>query len=446
MSFVFVILTGLLFGAAAMRTSRVVSLHLLAIWVYFSALPALTTLIVVSDTGLREAMVDYAHLPILYLVGVLLASAVMRDGTTSARLLNRLAQLRHDRTGHMALQYMFAAVFTVDFLLRLFYNILGSGTASDQVVLELPYQVTTILFISSELLFGLFCYACLTVRLSKLAKILVAAFIAYMLISEGRRSFLLSVIALVVLGAGDFRFRLNARVIGLLGVASLLFLALSPIFLQFRMNLQTIQLTYGVSSINAFPEAVRTTMATIGQGTTGILQDTSANVAERGNAGVFFFRVAKSIPNYQDGAMIATSIQWLIPSVFIQKPQALTETLIQYAAGLPLIDDANSIPTIFLADFGPLGVAIAGFITAMLLYGVARVLARPGRLGLLGVYLLGVLLARSFRIEGEFSEFLAFFRNLVLILLLDIGWRFVVRNRPSTDEVPAQRRLAPVAS
>lgn len=446
MSFVLVLLTGLMFAAAAMRTSRVVSLHLLAVWVYFSALPALTTMIVVSDTGLREAMVDYAYLPILYLVGVVLASALMRDGVTSTRLLGRLAELRRDRTGHMTLQYMFAGVFVIDFALRLFYDILGSGTASDQIVLELPYQVTTILFISSELLFGLFCYACLTIRLSRLAKVLVAFFIGYMLISEGRRSFLLSVIALVVLAAGDFRFRLNARVIGFLGVASFLFLALSPIFLQFRTNLQTIQLTYGVSSVNAFPEAVRTTMASIGQGTTGILQDTSANVAERGNAGVFFFRVAQSIPHYQQGAMTATSIQWLIPSVFIQKPEAQTETLIQYASGLPLIDDANSIPTIFFADFGPFGVALAGFMTAMLLYAVARVLARPGPLGLLGVYLLGVLLARSFRIEGEFTEFLAFFRNVVLILILDRGWRFVVRNRPGATVSTPQEPSVPSAS
>lgn len=445
MSFVLVLLTGLLFAAAAMRTSTVVSLHLLAVWIYFSALPALTTIIVFNDTGLREAMVNYAYLPILYLIGVLFASALMRDDKTSNRLLEHLKKLRDDANGHMALQYLFIAVFLVDFIIRLVYNILGSGTASDQLVLGLPYLVTTTLFISSELLFGLFCYSCLTFKLSKLAKVLVISFIVYMLISEGRRAFLLSVIALIVLTAGDFRFRLNARSIGFLGGASLLFVALSPIFLQFRTNLQTIQLTYGVSSINAFPEAMRTTMTSLGQGTTGILQDTSANVAERGNAGVFFFRVAQSIPNYQNGALFATSVQWLVPSTFIQKPEAQTETLIQHASGLPVIDDANSIPTIFLADFGPLGVLISGFMTAMLIYGVARVLARPGSLSLLGIYLLGVLLARSFRIEGEFTEFLVFFRNVVLVVFIDLVWRFVVRDRPGGKERSSSMHPASVA-
>lgn len=432
MLYVIVILTGALFAAAAMRTSKVASLHLLAIWVYFSALPALSSLIS-NDRDLGQAMVDHGYLPILYLLGVLMASSLRQDSTTSASLLERLQQVRNDPRGHMALQLLFIAVFATDFMFRLFYDILGSGTRSDSVALNLPYHVTTVLFITSKLLFGLFCYTCLTVRLSNIAKLLVATFMLYMLISDGRRSFLLTAIVLVSLGQGNFRFHLTPRIVGIMGILSVLFVAITPIFLEFRNNLQDIQLIHGETAMKAFPEAIGNTFSSLQQTASGSLSRVSENIAGRGNAGVFFFRVAQSIPFYQGGAMVMTSFEWLIPSVFIMKPEAYPETLIQYASGLPVIDDAISIPTIFLADFGPIGVLMAGFVTTLFLYAVAKSLARPRRFGLLEVYLLGTLFAQSIEIETELSDFLAFFRDVVIIIILGWAWRFAVRKQPGVS-------------
>lgn len=429
MLYVIVILTGALFAAAAMRTSRVASLHLLAIWVYFSALPALSSLIS-NDRDLGHAMVNHGYLPILYVLGVLMASSLMQDSTTSASLLERLQQVRNDLRGHMALQILFIAVFVTDFTLRLFYDILGSGTKSDSVTLDLPYHVTTILFITSKLVFGLFCYTCLTIRLSKLAKLLVLAFMLYMLVSEGRRSFLLTAIVLVSLGQGSFRFHLTPRIVGSMAILAALFVAITPIFLEFRNNLQNIQLIHGETAVKAFPEAIGDTFSSLQQTASGSLSSTSENISRRGNAGVFFFRVAQSIPFYQGGTMMMISLQWLIPSVFIAKPEAYPETLIQYASGLPVIDDAISIPTTFLADFGPIGVLTAGFGTTLFLYAVAKSLARPRRFGLLEVYLLGSLFAQSIEIETDLSEFLAFFRDLIIVIILGWVWRFTIREQP----------------
>jgi hypothetical protein len=420
----------LIFIGVVRLSSRLLSLHLLAIWIFFSALPTLSSQIA-NDVDLSEALVWHAYLPILYLVGVMIASVVMADSEISESLGAKLQKIRSDRRGHFNLMLLFIVVFSIDFLLRLSYDILGSGTQIEDVVAGLPYLVTSTLFITSDLLFGLFCYACLTIRLSSLAKFLAALFMIFILVSEGRRSFILALFALPFLANADFRLRFNWREISLVTIAPILFVVITPIFLEFRSNLQELQLAGGDSAISSFPSAIS---KTINSGYAAI-PDASGSVSEnfekRGNAGVFFYRVAEAIPSYQGGTLLENSFRWIVPSFISTKPEAYTETLIQVVSRLPVVDDAISIPTIFLADFGPIGVLIAGFLTAAFLYTISRYLAREGSFGLVQVFLLGSFFSYSFRVEAELAEAFEFFRNLLIVAALGWVWRLAFKEQPT---------------
>jgi hypothetical protein len=143
------------------------------------------------------------------------------------------------------------------------------------------------------------------------------------------------------------------------------------------------------------------------------------------------------MPAYQYGWLVETSFRWAIPSAFVTKPEFYPETLILQLCGIQVNDDSVSIPTILLADFGPVGVLLAGFCTSIFLYFIARGLAKKRDFDLISVYLLGFFYNQSLRIESELLFSLLFFRDIFVIFLLSLIWRcslavFSIISRPHT--------------
>lgn len=149
--------------------------------------------------------------------------------------------------------------------------------------------------------------------------------------------------------------------------------------------------------------------------------ETQDNIALRGNAGTFFYSVVERLPVSMGGDAVRTSIAWGVPSFIMAKPELQSEEQIQVASGMDVFDDAVSVPLTFYADFGALGMVLAGVYMGIALYTLSLILAQPRQYTLFTVLALGAYFQLSFMIEGELYNHIALYRNL-LIMWIVISW------------------------
>jgi hypothetical protein len=246
-------------------------------------------------------------------------------------------------------------------------------------------------------------------------------------------------ITLLVLRGLSIGFRPNLRLAWVGGAALGLFILVGPIFVEAR-GISLMLQDRGYPPIAALAEGVSQAVGGFMRGDTGF-QRVATNVAERGNAGVFFLTVASREPELQIGRLTETSILWAIPSVFVEKPPVQAEAMIQLAANMRLLDDANSVPLLLYVDFGTLGMLFAGALTALLLYGIAMLISRGRPFGLFQVVLLGVFFTLSFSIETEFAGVFVELRNAALFAPLALAMTLFSATRRRTQPPPSLPHL-----
>jgi len=404
-----------LFALAAFSWWRVLCIHLLASAVFFILLPTITFLSEESRPGalagadLADALAAHWYLYVLYLAGLGITAAVAND----ARAFGRIQHALRIQRPQLAWVVTFYVVLLTSVGIMLTFDIALSGSVTTEKLLGMPYAAVIVLSIAKMLLFGLFCYMCIVSRVDRLALIGCAAFLGWMIVSEGRRVLLLSLLVFYMLRSAQVSLRFNLRYV-LVGLALIsLFTLITPYFKLIRVQSQNLE-ARGYSQVEALVTATSEvlTLDDDGKSATDIAV---ANIARRGNAGLFLLDTASGMPSPYLGELIWTSVLWIVPSSLAEKPAYEAEQLIQLAIGAEFIDDANSVPTVFLGDFGALGMLIAGLYTGFMLYALVY-LIQPGRqFGLFEIAALGAFFQLSVLVENELSGTFVMARNLAII-------------------------------
>jgi hypothetical protein len=409
------------FAALAFRYARTICLHLLAFYVFFVVLPLAAAWLYTGKVNSRaligqdlysfdlaDALVAHAHLYALYGAGAFAVGFLFRDGALVRDIARTLAAQRFK----IVWPVLFAAALFVEISIKLSFGTLIAGSGDATRILAMPYYATSLLSVLGTLNFGLFAY--LAVLSARRRWLLVAclAYVPYVLATDGRRAMLTALVTFFVLRGLAFGFRPNFRLARIGGAALAIFILIGPIFIEARAVSLYLQ-ARGTPPVAALAEGVSRAVGGLLRGDTGF-QRVATNVAERGNAGVFFLAVASRAPEKQHGKLTAASILWAIPSVFVEKPPLQSEAMIQLVANMRVLDDANSVPLVLYVDFGPLGMLLAGAVTALLLYAIAKLLAHGRPFGIFHVALLGSFFALSFGIEKEFASVFVELRNAAL--------------------------------
>ncbi len=470
MTFVYAIsFAGLLlagFAVLAFRYARTVCLHVLVVWVYFAALPLATAWLYTGKVNARvligqdlysEAMADaftaHAYLFALYGLGVLAAAYLFRDSRVLADVERTLAAQRF----RVIWLLLFLAVLGTEVLLKLTYGILISGSGTVVKMTQLPYSVSAALSLLSTLIFGLFCYLAVLSARVRMLLIPCLTYVPYVLISDGRRAMLMTLVTLFVLREFSLGVRLSRRLVWIASGALAVFILVGPVFVQARGISHFLE-SRGYSPVAALLGGTYRAIDSLVTGETGF-NEVATNIAERGSAGSFFLSVASRNVPLQLGELTRVSVLWAIPSIFADKPVLQAEGMIQRLAHMRVLDDANSIPLVLYVDFGGLGMLLAGAYTALLLYVLAKLLGRGGQFGIFQIAVLGTFFWVAFSIETELVGHFVSVRNLVLLAPLTFLPSLLAsaarrgRLRPGQSGVPPRAvpprhapRLAPMVA
>jgi hypothetical protein len=461
MSFFFAFCTagflGIGFAALAFRYARTLCLHILVFWVFFVAAPLATAWLYTGEItsraligqdlysfALADALSAHVHLYVLYGLGVLFVAILFRDRQIADGVVRTLAAQRFNIMWSIA----FAAVLLAEFLLKLSYGVLLSGSGTAERIADMPYIVSSLLAVLGSVIFGLYCYLCVLSARAKPLLVLCLAYLPYVLATDGRRAMTMALVTFFLLRGLSLGFRPNWRLARIAGATLALFILVGPIFMEARAISETLQ-EAGVPPIAALAEGVSQAIDLFMRGESGFAA-VADNVAERGNAGVFFLTVAERHIPPQLGAMTWASFLWAVPSIFIVKPELQVEGMIQLLANMRLLDDADSMPLILYADFGAFGLLVAGAYTAALLFGLAKLLCGGRQFGIFEIVALGTFFSLSFGIENELSGQFVVLRNLALFAPVALLSRFLAsgprkgRRRPAARP-PQPRHLCPAS-
>ena len=428
-------LTGALVGLAYSARRSFAGAHLLALGAFCAGLPVLKASFGGESWPTGDEVLWYSYGAIgLYALFVFLGSYVLRD-----RALAQTA--RWLRTVNPSGRTVVVALFAILVLwaLRLYkaasYGILFSGSGTEDAVRSLPYWLSTLASLTEFLGGGAMLALILAAARGRTPLILAipAVGLPWALLSGGRReAIVLSVaVAWVIWRSGLMRPRWVASGLAL-GLA--LTYLLTPMFLLAR-NINAAYLQRGVTPFEAFQNAL-----VDGYSQCGIslkcAELTRANVTLRGNAMEFLKSVVTAErAGFQElgGAAALNTVKWALPSILGAKPELMTEQYVQSALGLPIGDDAISVPLVAYADMGLLGCAIAGT-------GVAVYLSSVGWLAFVrrNELLLLSLAFGAFRVAWNIEEdpvvYLTLLRDAVIVALVMWGLdRMLVRHSLSTS-------------
>jgi hypothetical protein len=429
---------GLGFALLAFRYARTLCFQFIAIFIFFVALPLATAWLYTGhmtsraligqdlySTDLAAALTAHAHLYALYGLGVLAVATLLRDGRIAADIERTLSAQRFS----IVWPALFVAAVLAEFLIRLQNDILISGSSTAERVADLSYLASSVLAVLGSVTFGLFCYVAVLSARTKALLIPCLAYLPFVLATNGRRETIMTLVTLLLLRTLSLGFRPNWRLAWIGGGALALFILVGPFFIEARQISLTLQAT-GTPPIAALLEGAGQALDNVTSGETNFGM-VAANVAERGNAGVFLLTVASRNVEPQLGTMTWAAILWAVPSVFAAKPPLQVETMIQLVAGMLQLDDANSVPLTFYVDFGGFGMLLAGAYTALLLYGVAWLLRARRPFGIFEVVALGTFFSLSFGIENELVGHFTEIRNLALFAPFALLSRFLSGARKS---------------
>ena len=132
-----------------------------------------------------------------------------------------------------------------------------------------------------------------------------------------------------------------------------------------------------------------------------------------------------SFDNWMSGDAVFATLLFSIPSVFIGvKTFALDEELIHPRLGLPIDDDANTILTTGIADFGWLGMVLYPIIMLLILRFLMVVVKKSGIKWLDYFVQFGILFL-LINIECSMASYWSFVRSALIIMIAAIAFRLV---------------------
>lgn len=336
---------------------RVASVHLLALALFFPLMPILRALL-----GGTPRPGSDAELLVLY-SSVLLYGVVFFVCTLDSKALGFdryrgwLLDLSNSKIFRIAVTVLFFA-----WCIRIFqWNVYGvaiSGSGTAELISDIPYWLTVASSISDILSYGAF----LTIAVSavatrsKLAAVFLILELAWALLEGGRRELALYVVVLLVVAHQIAAF--NYKRIAFLSVVGVVFLwVVSPAFITFRES-NSENLSRGFPPIDASIAAAKSTL-------TNCISDidcgrsVAQNVVERPNVLEFLREVVSARHEgypltYGEASVVA--VIWATPSLFIEKPEFMSEQFIQSSFGMAITDGSSSVLALAYADFGILGV------------------------------------------------------------------------------------------
>ena len=201
---------------------------------------------------------------------------------------------------------------------------------------------------------------------------------------------------------------------------------ISPLFLITRgLNGYYVQVA-GVDSITAMGYAFSDAFSACGIGFQ-CSELVSENISERGNALEFIKYLVESERKgypFLYGLALLNSMHRAIPSVILAKPEMEVEQLIQSNFGMPLIDDAISMPAIAYADGGLIGCMIAGIFVAIFIRYFLW-FAFKQRNELLALSMLFGLSRILWNIEIDLVYYVVLVRDSVIFLLIIYILKFI---------------------
>lgn len=335
----------------------------------------------------------------------------------SASLKNLLPDVR--RIPLRLVFFTYVATLVIRAILALHYGILFSGTATEERVLSVPYQLVILSSIAASLSQGclLWSSVALSVHESRKARALASTILLIEFVwafLRGRR-WLLNWLIFVALGSlvmGQ-RVRFKQIVLAVLGMAFLISVVF-PYFIAVR-NVYS----EDASALDSLTAAVSVAY---------YAEDAAAdryadNMSTRPLIRRFITRVLDGQearePLMGDGLL--STIIWAIPSLVyadkVNTPQ--TEVLIQQYYGMRVFDTSISWAAVGVSDFGVSGGLVAGLCVGLYLFFFQKLILKTKRLNpFLTFILLGSLISIVLQAEIDPTAYWILLRDCMMLIIL----------------------------
>jgi len=417
--FLSALLTAGLMSVAYVRRRSLVSVHLVSLGLFCASLPLLRALVGASHWSVSDEALLFAYGSIAVYAGSVFLGSLALGGRSLVQVSDRLGNSRPTRRSIGVATFVLLVLWTTRIYKGAAYEIIFSGSGTEAAVLTLPYWLSSLESVVSLLGGGaLIMLVVAAVRGGGgWPWTLVVLELIWGFASGGRRDvvFLLIVVAWIAWQAQVARL---STVVAMLATAGILLYVVTPLFLvvrdynsdnQYRREMPFDALIFAVSDGYA--------QCGIGLRCSDL---TTENIATRSNAMEF----TKTVVNAQRsgypflyGAGFLHSLSWSLPSVILAKPELMTEQFVQASFGLPLTDDAISVPALAYADLGLLGCIFAGICVAIFIRFFSQLSFRQSS-DLLALSMIYGLVRTIWNIEGDPVNYTVLLRDSVLLILM----------------------------
>ena len=413
------LLTPTLLVAAYFCRQSFVSVHLAALGFLFVAFPLLRVVFGASLWPASDEVVAFTYAGVAAYAGTaLVVSLAMRE--REALQFSRWVKSEGPSIRSLSLAVtVLVSLWVSRFYIGADYGMIFSGSANEEAVLELPYWLST--GASMIAMLGGGALIIVTVVLARHGArwllIVVSAELAWGFVSGGRRELTFLVIVVLWIAWQARLLRLPALV-GLLTMGAVLLYSVTPLFLVVR-DANFDYLRQGTPPFDALKYAIVDGYARCGVGI-DCLDLARENVEARTSVSEFSKSIVDAVENgygFLGGAGILHSLSWAIPSAIFPKPDLMTEQFLQASFGLPLVDDAISVPALAYADLGLLGCVLAGACVALFVKAFARLAMKQSNM-LLKVSMLFALVRILWSIEIDPLAFAILLRDSLLLILI----------------------------
>ena len=413
------LLTTALMSMAYLCRRSFASVHLVSLGLFCTALPLLWVLFGVSPWPASDEALLFTYGGVALYAGSMFLGSLALGGRGLVRVTGWLRNMQPKGRSTRVSILIFLVLWTIRIYKGAAYGIVYSGSGTGTAVEALPYWLSTLESVVSLLGGG----ALVMLSISAVRGggrwlwIFVVLELVWVFVSGGRRDvvFLSVVIAWVAWQARVVRL---PTMVAMLAIVGMLLYVATPLFLIVRDYNADYQ-HQGVPTFAALKYAISDGYTHCGIGLR-CSDMTKENIASRGNAMEFTKSVVSAQGNgylFLFGAGLLNSLSWAIPSVILPKPELMTEQFVQSSFGLPLVDDAISVPALAYADLGLLGSTFAGICVAIFVRLFAQFSLRQS-IDLLALSMSYGLARVIWNIESDPLSYVVLLRDSVLLVLM----------------------------
>lgn len=422
------LLTLALMGMAFACRRSFAAAHLVSLGLFCVALPLLRAIFSATPRHASDETLFYAYGAVALYAGCVFLITLVLGGRSLGRLSDWLGNARPSGRSVRFALFIFMVLWATRVYKGAAYGIIFSGSGTENAVLALPYWLSTLDSIMSLLGGGaLIMLAVAAARGSgRWLWGLIVFELIWVFVNGGRRDVVFLSVVIIWIAWQAQVVRLPTAIAVLAMAASLLYVV-TPLFLVVR-NHNSNYLLQGAAPFDALKHAISAGYNQCGVGFR-CSELTSENIEIRGNAMEFTKSVVNSSRNgypFLDGSGIMHSLSWSVPSAILPKPEMMTEQFVQASFGLPLVDDAISVPVLAYADLGLLGCMLAGICVALFVRLFSQLsLKQPT--DLLALSMLYGLVRAIWNIESDPLAYTVLLRDSALLILVAQALSFVRR-------------------